>query len=285
MIAERQPLGTLDSNVTRVQPARAAKTEHKWLAQRQQKHNDFRNAPSANFFQNHSYLQQLARQHLHNGIENVCNDNLESNAFIHKRIISCQNSNRCHVISQTKTHFQRVPLQTLPFDNSIVYSCVDNKKHQEVFSSSTVEIVPNELGTLSSDSDVSLRSVTDADLSKSFSNESYSTCKSQNTLQNCRSPNRSFYSVEILDEYFPDILSNMRYSETKYKPKANYLEKQAEVTIQMRIKLIDWLIEVQDEYKLHNETLYLGVAFVDRFLSEMSVSRSKLQLLGKNAKI
>uniref|UniRef100_H2Y7U6 Uncharacterized protein n=1 Tax=Ciona savignyi TaxID=51511 RepID=H2Y7U6_CIOSA len=48
----------------------------------------------------------------------------------------------------------------------------------------------------------------------------------------------------------------------------------------MRVKLVDWLIEVQDEYKLQNETLHLAVAYVDRFLSEMSVSRPKLQLLG-----
>jgi len=37
---------------------------------------------------------------------------------------------------------------------------------------------------------------------------------------------------------------------------------------------------VAEEYKLQTETLYLAVAYIDRFLSYMSVQRSKLQLVG-----
>lgn len=48
----------------------------------------------------------------------------------------------------------------------------------------------------------------------------------------------------------------------------------------MRTILVDWLVEVADEYKLHDETLFLCVQFVDRFLSTVNVTRSKLQLLG-----
>ena len=40
------------------------------------------------------------------------------------------------------------------------------------------------------------------------------------------------------------------------------------------------MVEVAEEYKLLPETLYLGVLYVDRFLSKMAVTRSKLQLLG-----
>jgi len=51
----------------------------------------------------------------------------------------------------------------------------------------------------------------------------------------------------------------------------------------MRAILVDWLVEVAQEYKLQNETLYLAVSFIDRFLSLMSVVRAKLQLLGTAA--
>ena len=53
--------------------------------------------------------------------------------------------------------------------------------------------------------------------------------------------------------------------------------------MQMRVILGDWLIEVAEEYKLQRETLFLAINYVDRFLSQMSVLRGKLQLLGTAA--
>ena len=66
----------------------------------------------------------------------------------------------------------------------------------------------------------------------------------------------------------------------KLMPKHNYMEKQPDITFAMRQILVDWLVEVSEEYKLHQETLYLTVNFIDRFLSHMSVQRPKLQLVG-----
>ncbi len=49
----------------------------------------------------------------------------------------------------------------------------------------------------------------------------------------------------------------------------------------MRGILIDWLVEVAEEYKLASETLYLTINYIDRFLSvEGPIPRVKLQLLG-----
>ena len=48
----------------------------------------------------------------------------------------------------------------------------------------------------------------------------------------------------------------------------------------MRGILIDWLVEVAEEYRLEAETLYLAVNYIDRFLSFVPVNRSKLQLVG-----
>lgn len=61
------------------------------------------------------------------------------------------------------------------------------------------------------------------------------------------------------------------------------MRKQNDINSEMRSVLVDWLIEVAEEYKMHNETLHLAINYVDRFLSLMSVVRSKLQLLGTTA--
>ena len=58
------------------------------------------------------------------------------------------------------------------------------------------------------------------------------------------------------------------------------MTKQPDISHSMRSILVDWLVEVAEEYKLQTETLYLAVAYIDRFLSYMSVQRSKLQLVG-----
>ena len=58
------------------------------------------------------------------------------------------------------------------------------------------------------------------------------------------------------------------------------MRKQADINPSMRAILVDWLVEVAEEYKLKQQTLYLTVNYIDRFLSYMSVQRGKLQLVG-----
>ena len=53
----------------------------------------------------------------------------------------------------------------------------------------------------------------------------------------------------------------------------------------MRGILVDWLVEVAEEYKLVTDTLYLTVSYLDRYLSSYAVSRRKLQLLGVSCMI
>ena len=62
-----------------------------------------------------------------------------------------------------------------------------------------------------------------------------------------------------------------------------YLEYQPDVNSSMRTILIDWLIEVQENFELFHETLYLAVKIVDRFLSKKQVKREYLQLVGATA--
>lgn len=69
--------------------------------------------------------------------------------------------------------------------------------------------------------------------------------------------------------------------EPKRRPLPDYLEKvQKDVTANMRGVLVDWLVEVAEEYKLCSETLFLSISYIDRFLSSNAVTRQRLQLLG-----
>nr|CAG4651888.1 EOG090X07KR [Triops cancriformis] len=85
------------------------------------------------------------------------------------------------------------------------------------------------------------------------------------------------------EEYMADLHRYLRTSELRFRPKPNYMRKQPDITPAMRSILVDWLVEVAEEYKLNGETLFLAVSYIDRFLSHMSVLRGKLQLVGTAA--
>lgn len=69
--------------------------------------------------------------------------------------------------------------------------------------------------------------------------------------------------------------------EAKRRPLPDYSEKvQKDVTPTMRGVLVDWLVEVAEEYNLLSDTLHLSISYIDRFLSVNALDRKKLQLLG-----
>lgn len=53
--------------------------------------------------------------------------------------------------------------------------------------------------------------------------------------------------------------------EQQTRPKPKYMAKQPDINMNMRAILVDWLVEVSEEYKLHDETLYLAVNYIDRY--------------------
>lgn len=70
----------------------------------------------------------------------------------------------------------------------------------------------------------------------------------------------------------------------QYRPLPDYIEKvQNDLTPHMRAVLVDWLVEVAEEYKLVSDTLYLTVSYIDRFLSVKPINRQRLQLVGVSA--
>ncbi|KAM0046370.1 putative cyclin domain-containing protein [Helianthus debilis subsp. tardiflorus] len=81
--------------------------------------------------------------------------------------------------------------------------------------------------------------------------------------------------------YAAEIYNNLRAAELKGRPLVNYMKTvQRDITQEMRGILIDWLVEVCEEYKLKSETLYLTVTLIDQYLSKMYIEKQRLQLLG-----
>merc|ERR1712141_737534 len=72
----------------------------------------------------------------------------------------------------------------------------------------------------------------------------------------------------------------------KQEIRPNYLKsKKVEKTTilpKMRAVLVDWLIQVHQQFNLLQETLYLTVAILDRFLQDHAskIERKQLQLVG-----
>nr|CAI5826264.1 unnamed protein product [Callosobruchus analis] len=74
-------------------------------------------------------------------------------------------------------------------------------------------------------------------------------------------------------EYRMDILNYLKELEKTFpRPNPNYISI-----------LIDWLASIADEYKFSEETFHLSVNYIDRFLSKVSVVRTKFQLVGAAA--
>lgn len=63
----------------------------------------------------------------------------------------------------------------------------------------------------------------------------------------------------------------------------NYMERQQSITQWMRSLLVDWMVEVQENFELNHETLYLAVRLVDLYLTKIVVNKETLQLLGAAA--
>ncbi|XP_063283813.1 G2/mitotic-specific cyclin-B1-like isoform X1 [Pelobates fuscus] len=86
----------------------------------------------------------------------------------------------------------------------------------------------------------------------------------------------------LCSEYVKDIYNYLRSLEVSLCIKPNYLQGQ-EITGNMRAILIDWLVQVQMKFRLLQETMFMTVGIIDRFLQESPVPKSQLQLVGVTA--
>merc|ERR1712114_97032 len=89
---------------------------------------------------------------------------------------------------------------------------------------------------------------------------------------------------QLCVEYAPSIYAYLRKVEEGLSIRKEFL-KGCFVNGKMRGVLIDWLIEVHSQFKLLQETLYMTIYIIDKFLQAegFTVKRNKLQLVGVSA--
>lgn len=80
-------------------------------------------------------------------------------------------------------------------------------------------------------------------------------------------------------EYAKDIFDYLKQREEKFVL-SDYMPLQPSLNPEMRAILVDWLVEVQENFELYHETLYLAVKMTDHYLSKAPIHREMLQLVG-----
>ncbi|PJF17870.1 hypothetical protein PSACC_02300 [Paramicrosporidium saccamoebae] len=103
------------------------------------------------------------------------------------------------------------------------------------------------------------------------------------------SPIKRVHPVDGLNDlpYFDDarlvraMQRQYRATEHDFLPSIALFQNNRDILPTMRCKLVNWLIEVSLHFRLHRETFYLAVHYLDRFLSlHWGVARGSLQLIG-----
>jgi len=88
---------------------------------------------------------------------------------------------------------------------------------------------------------------------------------------------------QLCSEYAPQIYQYLRGLESRpdLVVHEDYLSG-CPITGKMRAVLVDWLVEVQQQFKLLQETLFLTLGMIDRYLAKSgkTVHKSQLQLVG-----
>ncbi|XP_016318948.1 G2/mitotic-specific cyclin-B2-like [Sinocyclocheilus anshuiensis] len=109
----------------------------------------------------------------------------------------------------------------------------------------------------------------------------------------CQAFSNTLFPVEDIDEgdadmpqlcpeYVKDIYAYLRSLESQQSVRPRYM-RGYDINGRMRALLVDWLIQVHSRFQLLQETLYMTVAVLDRFLQVQPVTRKKLQLVGVTA--
>ena len=93
-------------------------------------------------------------------------------------------------------------------------------------------------------------------------------------------------NVQIPKDYLNIIYYNLLAEEEKgIEPKADYtyMKRQKEINDKMRSILVDWIIDVHFKFGFTDETLFMTISIIDRYLSVNQITRSNFQLLGITA--
>ena len=88
-------------------------------------------------------------------------------------------------------------------------------------------------------------------------------------------------NIQNVKEYIDDILQNLIEEEkNQIYINPNYFQYQYEISPNMRSILIDWIININFQFKFKEETLYTAIYIIDGYLSKKYIKQKNLQLLG-----
>ena len=93
-------------------------------------------------------------------------------------------------------------------------------------------------------------------------------------------------NIQIPKDYINIIYYNLLKEEDRgISPKAeyDYMKNQKEINDKMRSILVDWIIDVHFKFGFTDETLFMTISIIDRYLTINQIKRSNFQLLGITA--
>ena len=93
-------------------------------------------------------------------------------------------------------------------------------------------------------------------------------------------------NIQIPKDYINIIYYNLLKEEERgISPKAeyDYMKNQKEINNKMRSILVDWIIDVHSKFGFTDETLFMTISIIDRYLTINQIKRSNFQLLGITA--
>ena len=211
----------------------------------------------------------------------------------HPDIIPPNKNTDCHRIFKTQTSF-RVEKPSLRIDkNKGRESYYENKENNNFnydlrmnFSSRDSQIYKIKINE-SKDTNK------DANKEKEKEKETIIVNKFQKKVKKTKKEKIKYFDIEKIEdnvqipkEYMNKIYYNLLKEEDEGivpKPKYNYMKEQKEINEQMRSILIDWIIDVHYKFGFTDETLFMTVLIIDRYLTVKQITRAKLQLLGITA--
>ena len=89
--------------------------------------------------------------------------------------------------------------------------------------------------------------------------------------------NSNLPPFEYLNDIWGSFLEKEEINNYSYK---DIISIQTDIKDTMRCILIDWIISLQKKFFIKNNTLFLTINLIDRYLSKKSILRTKFQLLG-----
>ena len=96
----------------------------------------------------------------------------------------------------------------------------------------------------------------------------------------CEQRPRIFINPQKVQVYSEEIFKNLEKFEERFVRKGNFLDLQREIDFKTRAFLVDWMIATHFKLGLVQETLFIAVGVVDRYLAKRIVVKKQVQLVG-----